>query len=108
MRTPLAAKKFAKSQLPYWGWGKGQWACLNQLWTNESNWRANAFNKTPVKMFIKGKWVALHAGGIPQRLGLSPKASVPIQINVGLTYIKNRYKSPCGALKWWNNRHFWY
>lgn len=108
MRTPSFAKHFAKSQLPYWNWkSKKQWSCLNQLWTNESNWRADAFNKTPVRVFINGKRKNLHAGGIPQKLGLSPKRSVPFQVNAGLEYIDARYGSPCGALHFWN-RHHWY
>lgn len=107
MRTPTYAKHFAKSQVQYWGWSKHQFTCLNQLWTNESNWRADAFNKTPVRVLKNGKWVNLHAGGIPQRLGLSPKLSVPVQINQGFVYIKSRYGSPCGALTFWK-KHYWY
>ena len=98
MRTPAYAKKFAKSQLPYWGWNRVQWSCLNTLWTRESNWRPNAKNSTPVKMWINGKVVKLYAGGIPQRIGLNPKTSVQRQVNVGLSYIRARYGSPCVAL----------
>ena len=106
MRSVSFAKKFAKSQLPYWGW-KGQWACLNELWRRESNWRADAYNTTPVIQWVNGKRKALHAGGIPQRLGLSPKTPVPMQVNIGLGYIKARYGSPCRALTF-HNRRAWY
>lgn len=107
MRTTSFAKKFAKSQLPHWGWSNKQWGCLHQLWTKESNWRADAYNKTPVKQFRNGKWVKLHAGGIPQKLGLSPKSSVPKQINAGFEYIKARYDNPCRAMNFWK-QHYWY
>jgi hypothetical protein len=66
-----------------------QWNCLNQLWTKESNWRPNAYNKVKVM----GK----NAGGIPQILGLDPKTPAPKQIDRGLSYIYNRYITPCKA-----------
>ena len=106
-RTPMAAMKHAQSQLPYWGWSSNQWGCLKQLWLNESNWRPNALNKTPVRVFKRGKWVKVYAGGLPQILGLNPRTSVPNQVHAGLTYIKTRYGSPCKAMAFWN-RHFYY
>ena len=107
MRTPTFAKSYAKEQMKYWGWSKNQWNCLHQLWTNESNWRADAYNKTPVKVLLNGKIIKLHAGGIPQQLGLSPKRSVPEQVNRGFKYIKARYQTPCKAYQWWLV-HYWY
>lgn len=107
MRTPAFAKKFAKSQLVHWDWSKNQWNCLHALWTKESNWRADAYNKTPVWVVHNGKLVKRYAGGIPQRLGLSPKKSVPQQVNAGFAYIKHRYGTPCKAYKWWQS-HYWY
>lgn len=106
-RTPKAAMAHAKNQLPYWGWSNNQWGCLKQLWLNESNWRPNAQNKTPVRVLKGGKWVKVYAGGIPQILGLKPATSVPNQIHKGLVYIKARYGSPCGAMRFWRV-HFWY
>ena len=107
-RTPESAKIYAQTQLNKYGWNnKTQWLALHQLWTNESNWRPNAKNHTPVKMLIGGKWVKFYAGGIPQKLGLSPKASVERQVTVGLNYIKTRYGSPSKALAFWN-KHYWY
>jgi len=107
-RTPAAAKAYAHSQLHKYGWNSTyQWRCLVTVWTNESNWRPNAYNATPVKLVVDGLTVSYHAGGIPQRLNLSPKASVSTQVKVGLDYIRDRYENPCNALKWWN-RHYWY
>lgn len=106
--TPHQAKAHAKMQMGSWGWKtSSQWKCLHQLWTNESNWRPTAQNKTAVTQTRDGKTVKLYAGGIPQILGLSPSSSVPTQIQRGLQYISHRYGSPCAAMDWWN-RHKWY
>ena len=107
-RTPAAAKFWAQTQLVHYGWNTpAQWKALNQLWTNESNWRCNAKNHTPVYLKVNGQWVKFYAGGIPQCIGLNPKASVQTQIKVGLDYIKARYGSPVAALRFWN-RHNYY
>lgn len=105
-RTPAFAKKFAKSQLPFWGW-KNQWSCLHRLWTNESNWRPNARNKTPVWVIKDGKRIKVHAGGVAQILGLDPATPTIKQVNLGLKYIKHRHQTPCRALAYWN-RHYSY
>lgn len=85
------------------GYGLDQMACLDQLWTRESNWRENARNSSS------------GAYGIPQALPASKMAAygedyltnpVP-QIRWGLDYIRNRYGTPCGALSFWQANH-WY
>jgi hypothetical protein len=107
-RTPSAAKMWAKMQMAKYGWNsKADWNALVQLWTNESHWRCSAYNKTPVYLRINNKWVKFYAGGIPQRIGLSPKTNVKKQIQVGLDYIQERYGSPGNALRFWN-AHYWY
>lgn len=71
----------------------GQWSCLNSLWQKESNWRHTATNPSS------------GAYGIPQSLPGSKMASAGsdwrtnprTQIRWGLSYIKSRYGSPCGA-----------
>jgi hypothetical protein len=108
LRTPESAKAYAQTQLNNYGWNnKTQWEALHLLWTKESNWRPNAQNKTPVFVIKNGKKVKVYAGGIPQKLGLSPTASVERQVTVGLDYIKARYGSPVKALSFWK-LHFWY
>ena len=103
-RTPEAAKAYAKTQVAQYGWSSpAQWECLIDLWTKESNWRPNAYNKQPV---YQGK-VKLHAGGIPQILGLDPDITVERQIERGLIYLESRYGSPCSAWRFWE-RNFWY
>jgi hypothetical protein len=86
-----------------WGYGLDEMPCLDKMWTHESNWRTEAENKSS------------GAYGIPQALPASKLAKygddyrtnpVP-QIKWGLDYIKNRYKSPCGAWDFWL-AHNWY
>lgn len=103
-RTPDAAKEYAWTQLDKYGWDTpNQRACLLDLWTGESNWRPNAYNKQAV--IQNGE--RLHAGGIPQILGLDPDSTVEYQIQRGLDYIESRYDTPCGANRFWH-RNFWY
>jgi hypothetical protein len=85
------------------GFGLDQMGCLDELWTRESNWRAEAHNSSS------------GAHGIPQALPGSKMAPygddyltnpVP-QIRWGLDYIRNRYGTPCGAWSFWQGNH-WY
>ena len=103
-RTPEDAKKYAKKQLADWGWDTPtQWQCLLDLWTKESNWRPDAYNKTPV--YQNGE--KLHAGGIPQILGLDPKITVEQQIERGFIYIESRYSDPCTAWRFWTSNNLY-
>jgi hypothetical protein len=106
-RTPEAAQEHALKVIKIEGWNQTQWKCLKALWTAESNWRPDAYNKTPVYQIRDGKRVKLHAGGIPQKLNLNPKSSVEKQIAEGLAYIKSRYSTPCNAWNFHLNRN-WY
>jgi hypothetical protein len=81
------AKEYAKNRLGAWGW-EGQFDSLDKLWTKESDWNYKAKNKSG-------------AAGIPQIKGGS---NVPnfdndykVQVEHGLSYIKNRYGSPNDA-----------
>ena len=80
-------------------WANNQYECLDKLWTQESNWRAEAYNKIKVM----GK----NAGGIPQILGLDPRTPAPLQIDRGMKYIIHRYGTPCMAWKF-HQRKGWY
>ena len=103
-RNPEASMAYAQKQLSTMGWDTpAQWECLLSLWTRESNWRPSAYNKTPV--YQNGE--KLHAGGIPQILGLDPETTVERQIERGLIYVESRYGSPCSAWRFWSS-HFWY
>ena len=80
-------------------WADNQYLCLEKLWTKESNWRPNAYNKVKVM----GK----NAGGIPQILGMSTQIPAPKQIDRGFKYIMHRYGTPCTAWKHHQKRG-WY
>lgn len=95
--TVQDSKAYARDAVS--GWADNQYACLNKLWTKESNWRSEAYNKIKVM----GK----NAGGIPQLLGLNPKVPAPIQIDRGLKYIIHRHGTPCMAWKF-HQRKGWY
>ena len=117
-RKALAAKKqailanaqadpraAAQALLPEFGFGDGQWSCLDQLWMGESGWRYTAENSSS------------GAYGIPQSLPGSKMGTIapdwktnPVtQIRWGLKYIKSSYGTPCGALGAWQNRSpHWY
>jgi hypothetical protein len=95
--TTNDSKLYARESLL--AWHHNQWLCLEKLWTKESNWRHEAYNKQKVM----GK----NAGGIPQILGLSPDTNPTEQIDRGLDYISYRYGTPCNAWKFWQ-KNKWY
>ena len=97
------AKAYAAAAVARYGWGSGEYQCLLKLWTRESSWRADAYNASS------------GAYGIPQSLPGSKMASAgadwrtnaATQIEWGLSYIADRYGSPCGA--WAHSERFnWY
>jgi hypothetical protein len=85
------------------GMGLEQMVCLDRMWTHESNWRTNADNPSS------------HSYGIPQALPASKMAAFgsdyrtnpATQIKWGLSYVKQRYGTPCGAWTFWQ-AHSWY
>ena len=94
-RTPLGAKKVAKSiLLDEYGFSEKEYKCLNSLWTKESHCNYKARNKNS------------GAHGIAQALPASKMNVVstdwrtnPVtQIRWGLRYISIRYETPCKAL----------
>ncbi|MDQ2758137.1 MAG: transglycosylase SLT domain-containing protein, partial [Actinomycetota bacterium] len=98
-------KSAARLMLADHGWGTGQWSCLEQLWSGESNWNFRAANSSS------------GAYGIPQSLPASKMASVgadyrtnPVtQITWGMQYIQSSYGTPCNALSQWQSRSpHWY
>lgn len=93
-RTPDGAREVAQILMEdKYGWGDGQYACLDSLWTKESNWNYKASNKRS------------GAHGIPQALpatkmeviGTDWRTNPVTQISWGLRYIDIRYDTPCKA-----------
>lgn len=76
-----------------YGWTGSQTTCLDELWTEESGFRADALNQQS------------GAFGIPQALPASKMASAgadwqtnpATQIRWGLGYVAGRYGTPCAA-----------
>jgi len=91
--SPGSAQAIAQNLMPNYGFGADQFGCLVKLWNYESGWRVNARNPSS------------GAYGIPQALPATKMASAgsdwltnaTTQIKWGLTYIKARYGTPCGA-----------
>lgn len=86
-------QQIAEQMLSQYGWSSSQFSCLEPLWARESGW--NVYAENP----------GSGAYGIPQAMPGSEMASAgagwqtdaATQIRWGLTYIEDRYGSPCGA-----------
>jgi septal ring factor EnvC (AmiA/AmiB activator) len=93
VNDPAGAKSYASGRLPAFNWGQDQYQCLVQLWTKESNWLTTATNP------YSGAY------GIAQALppgkyataGSDWLTSYRTQVDWGLSYIADRYGSPCSA-----------
>lgn len=77
-----------------YGWGSDQFSCFDNIIEHESNWNPRATNPSS------------GAYGIPQSLpgnkmaaaGADWRTNPATQISWGLSYVKARYGTPCGAL----------
>ncbi len=92
--SPGGARRYAFSvaQKKY-GWRGSERTALNQLWSRESGWKYKSRNR------------GSGALGIPQALGHELPSGYEndpkVQINWGLNYIKERYKTPTRAWAFW-------
>lgn len=101
--TKTECKQYAYKQVLKRGWSIQDYNNLVKLWNKESNWNAKAVNKRS------------GACGIPQanpckkmkKYGADYKTNCKVQIKWGLVYIKNRYKTPTKAWKFFQKKH-WY
>jgi hypothetical protein len=91
--TVEGAKASAREQMSSrYGWGDGQFSCLESLWNKESGWNYQAYNPSG-------------ATGIPQALpggkmasaGADWQTSAATQVAWGLGYISSVYGTPCSA-----------
>ena len=95
-RKPLGAKRIAKEMMATeYGWGEGQYKCLNRLWTKESNWNYQARNP---RSGAHGIAQALPASKM-EKVGTDWRTNPITQIQWGLLYVSERYDTPCAA---WN------
>ncbi|WP_106814929.1 aggregation-promoting factor C-terminal-like domain-containing protein [Microbacterium timonense] len=92
--TPEGAKATARQlAASQYGWGDGQFSCLQSLWNKESGWNYQAYN------------AGSGATGIPQSLpgnkmasaGADWQTNAATQIRWGLDYIARAYGTPCAA-----------
>jgi hypothetical protein len=101
--VPTNPQDIARSMLPRFGWSSDQFSCLDQIYIHESGWNPSATNP------YSGAY------GIPQALpgdkmaafGSDWQTNPATQLAWGLSYIRDRYGSPCGAWGFWQS-HNWY
>jgi len=88
--------------LDQWG-SRKEYACLDELWTQESHWNPKAANPHStafgIPQFLNSTWGDYH-------FPIRPKSAL-LQITAGLRYISLRYENPCEA--WKHEKRFgWY
>jgi hypothetical protein len=101
--VPTDPRDIAMTMLADYGWSTSEFSCLDSLYTSESNWNVTAENS------YSGAY------GIPQALpgdkmasfGSDWQTSAQTQLEWGLSYIQDRYGSPCGAWSFWQSNN-WY
>jgi len=81
------AKSYALMKVKQIGWNDREWKALLTLWTKESRWDYTADNPKST------------AYGIPQMLNMPEDTPLTKQVDLGLKYIKKRYKTPTLALQ---------
>jgi hypothetical protein len=86
-QSKIFAKRYAKNKIKYLGWNDHEWKSLLTLWNKESRWDYTADNPKST------------AYGIPQILRMSEDTTPSEQVDLGIKYIKKRYKTPSLALK---------
>ena len=94
-QSKILAKRYAQMKIKQIGWNDREWKSLLILWTKESRWDYTANNPKS------------SAYGIPQMLNMPEDTPLMKQVDLGLKYIKKRYKTPTLAL----NHHLrkgWY
>ena len=93
-RVALSPQEIARAMLLRQGGDEAQWNCLDELWGRESRWQPTASNSSS------------GAYGIPQALpawkmaaaGSDWRTNPVTQIKWGLSYIADKYGTPCVAL----------
>jgi len=94
--SPSQARALARSMLADRGWDGEQFACLDKLWTKESNWRVTAANSSSGAYGIPQAYPGTKMGSVAPDWRTNAKT----QITWGLGYIAGRFGTPCAA---WNH-----
>lgn len=97
-------QKYAGQRLQSLGMGApSELSCLIKLWERESNWRVDAINpafspREPALPQYQAYGIAQSAPGSKMAsAGADWETNPKTQINWGIGYIQERYKTPCGA-----------
>ena len=101
--VPTDPRDIAMTMLADFGWSIDQFSCLDALYSHESGWNVSAANA------YSGAY------GIPQALPGDKMASAgsdwqtnpQTQLEWGLSYIQDRYGSPCGAWGFWESHNYY-
>jgi hypothetical protein len=101
--TKADPRTLARALMPLYGLATSEFSCVDEIWTQESNWNVHADNPYS------------SAYGIPQALPGSKMSSAgpdwennaETQIRWGLNYIAERYGSACSAWSF-KQSHGWY
>lgn len=106
--TEIKAHTKEKANKDY-GWGDKEFSCVDALWTRESNWNYKAANPTSS---ARGIPQAMMSSAFTKNWETNPAAkkyleSPAVQVKWGLSYIKNRYGTPCAALAHSDDKN-WY
>jgi len=92
-------KSYAKALYTRQGGNAKQWACLDRLWTMESNWRVNAVGDKTTQGRAIGIAQALPADKMAQ-MGNDYKTNYQTQIRWGMLYLRLHWgDDACLALK---------
>ncbi len=86
-----------------YGWGAGEFSCLDTLWEHESSWDPRAENPS------SGAYGIAQAlpGSKMSTAGSDWQTNTATQISWGLAYIRQSYSTPCGAWSAWQSKG-WY
>ncbi|MEU7673289.1 lytic transglycosylase domain-containing protein [Micromonospora taraxaci] len=83
------------------GFGIAEFPCLEKLWNKESGWNHKARNSSSGAYGIP----QAYPGNKMSAFGADWQTSPATQIKWGLSYIKGRYKTPCGAWTYFQNNN---
>ncbi len=104
--TPAYSRWYAKILITRnYKWSYSNYQSLNSMWWRESNWQYKVRSRS-------GKYLGLAqtSASVIRSYGYSVSSYLKnpeVQVQVGLRYIKSRYKTPSRAWSFWRAHH-WY
>ena len=101
--TPAQAQAWASGAAAALGWTGQQWEDLVWLWNHESGWQWDAKNPTSSAYGIPQCLIDVH----PDCQGSGYHDNARVQMEWGMSYIKQRYGNPSKAREVWSQQS-WY